>query len=407
MSIDDRVIIRLNDEELKICQGYDVQIGVMTQPSRFAISLGSHAFIRDLLNKYRPGTRCEILVRADGRDLRQFVGRVDARRAVGPNAQLELRGRDGLAQLWGSYAVADKAYAENMPYEEFVATVAKDAGMDDTTVNVDIADDIIQKSGGVPDDIRRLGGKKRRVVTRRPHIKTGERYYDFVKRKLDRAGFVLMAGQDGRLTLYAPTDAGRPLLYQLVNKRSEGQRASRPPGTIITYDFDDDTAERYSMVVVYGRGQNPNGSVANASFSGEDLEMLNGYRLTRERGFVDAHVGNIDEAKFFARRQVFESRRHSHFLSYTVAGHSTVPVRGGKRIVWTRGTLVDVQDEELGIYGPHYIEHVAFFGNGDESHTVLRLLRTQWSLGDQYIENGKGKGDLLFLTEQADDEDEA
>ena len=69
-----------------------------------------------------------------------------------------------------------------------------------------------------------------------------------------------------------------------------------------------------------------------------------------------------------------ESRRAGFNLTYTVAGHTFPTLGTGERGVWTPDTVVDVDDDEFGLYGSFYVEQVGF-RRQPQTTTELTLLR--------------------------------
>ena len=51
---------------------------------------------------------------------------------------------------------------------------------------------------------------------------------------------------------------------------------------------------------------------------------------------------------------------------------SVATIADGSLAVWTRNAVVDVQDEELDIHGPHWISDIAQSG-GDKTTTTITL----------------------------------
>jgi prophage tail gpP-like protein len=88
----------------------------------------------------------------------------------------------------------------------------------------------------------------------------------------------------------------------------------------------------------------------------------------------DVNVSTDEQAEFFARRKLAESRRTGWQLTYTVAGHSTRAIGGLGRAVWTPDTVVEVEDDEFGLRDLFYIEAVDF--RRPPTTTTLTLMRT-------------------------------
>lgn len=382
MSIDDRVVIRLGADEVKIAEAYDVDLGVMTQPSQFALRLGHGGVTKALLERYPPGTPFELLVQSAGISAPrpQFVGKVDARACGGAAATVTFRGRDGLAGLLDAKALADKAY-KNATYVALVEQMLKDAKLEGWTVTDETQNAtktqsgaaIVQGSASFSFSFKKL---TRKAIVHPVLIRAGESYYQFLKKFLDRAGMFLMAGPDKTVILMQPNPDQVPL-YRIVNRGPQAKATSpTQPGNVLDFSFTDDSAARMSEVLVFGRGGGGVFGRSKAAANFGDDEMVK-WALNKPAAFVDANVSSPDEAAFFARRKIAESRRQGWALSYTLAGHTTPALTGQGRLVWCRDTFVDIDDEELGITGPHYIEHVSMTGTHDRTTTTLRVMRKE------------------------------
>ena len=103
-------------------------------------------------------------------------------------------------------------------------------------------------------------------------------------------------------------------------------------------------------------------------------------RLTRGQKRKTARVDSVQsiaEAKNLAWRMRADDRRDGYNITYTVSGH-TIPALNGRtandRAVWCVDTVVDVVDDEYGIYGPMYLEEVQFQRDGGGTRTTLSLI---------------------------------
>ena len=304
----------------------------------------------------------------------QFVGKVDARAAGGQAATVTFRGRDGLADLLDAKSLADKGYSGST-YIGLVERCLKDAKLagwrvSDSTQNATKTQTGSQKVKGSAQFSFSFKKLTRRTIVHPVLIRAGESYYEFLRTYLERSGMFLLAGPDKTIILMQPNPDQAPL-YRLINKRN-GDAAA--PGTVLDFSFTDDTAQRMSEVLVMGRGGGGvfGRSKASADFGNPEMRA---WALNKPAAFVDANVSSPDEAAFFARRKMAEARRQGWALSYTLAGHTTPALSGEGRLVWARDTFVNVEDEELGISGLHYIEHVALSGDGERTSTTLRLMR--------------------------------
>jgi prophage tail gpP-like protein len=98
------------------------------------------------------------------------------------------------------------------------------------------------------------------------------------------------------------------------------------------------------------------------------------FGITRPLVLRDANVNNADQAVFYARRKIAETRRAGWSLVYTVAGHTIPSLATGARAVWSPDTIVNVIDDEMGLSGPYYIERCVY-RRGPQTSTELVLQR--------------------------------
>jgi len=377
MSLDDRVRLKLGTEEVIAVESYEVHMGVLTQPSRFAARTGHGGVLKKLTDKYPAGIAFELLVN----DQTQFIGRVDSRKASG-NSTLTLGGRGKLGELIGVTAQADKVYT-HATYLELTNQILKDAGVKNVTVKDDPTDDRKKKTGVVnagssaqtaTDISTKTKKKSKYYIVHPPQIKVGEDYYGFLKTHLDRAGlFLYDTAIEGALVLTQP-DGNQAPLYR-IHVPSGTWSKTAEAGTVIDFDWSDDTSERMSDYVVYGRsgGGAFGRSKVRSGFQDEEMIALG---INRPCGLKDLHCSSADEAEFLARRKIALSRRKGWSLTYTMAGH-TVPALadGQKSIVWARDTVVKVVDEELGFSEDMWIENVDLIGDESMTKTVVHLMR--------------------------------
>lgn len=389
MSIEDRVSIRMGGKEIYICEGYEVVTGLLTQPSRFSVRVGHSGIIADILKAYPPGTKFELYVDVDDGagtkvSRRQFCGVIDARSAGGYAATAIFRGRDQLAQLIKAKADKDKAYTGT--YLDLVLAVFTDAGMKDVTVFDETKADREAKTGtrfgdGSANVLQDAKKRFKKTIVHPPTIKVGEEYFQFLRQNLERAGLFIYTDASGAIILTVPDSEQKPL-YQIVNKRDGDPRV---PGTVVDFQFDDDTTDRYSECTVYGRGGAGLQGRTKSQNTVHDDEM-EGFGFYRPFAKRDLRVSSIDEARFYADRAIVEGRRSGWSLEYTLAGHTTRALDGTRSLVWARDTMVQVRDEELGFNEAMYVENVRLVGDAERTTTVVRLMRKadlQFATGDE------------------------
>jgi prophage tail gpP-like protein len=145
--------------------------------------------------------------------------------------------------------------------------------------------------------------------------------------------------------------------------------------SILTGKLHNDTKPRFSEAVVHSRGGGKKFGRTKGKGDFSDPEML---ALGYDRPIVmkDVDCQNEKQAEFMARRRIAEGRRSGNSLSYTVSGHTFAAIGGG-RGVWAPDTVVDVDDDRLGVKGLFWIESVHFSRSTDQTVTNLTLQRPE------------------------------
>lgn len=357
---DDIVRLELGGRSVLIAERYEVESGVFTQPSAFVIELGHAGVVRDLLRAYPPNTPFRLFVN----DALQFEGRTDAPGASGSTSgsRVRIRGRDLLAPVHDGYVRADTSYT-NKTSLELVEIALKEVGVEYGGILIDNAKSRKTRAG-VPIVTLREPLVDKRRKTKPRQAKVGETWFEFLKRDLDHAGLFLWAGPDRTFVVSRPNPDQRPL-YRIVRK--EGR-----PKSVESYEFDNDTSKRFSEYMVFGRGGGKKFGSARTKGGFEDAEMQ-AFGFERLRTFRDVNVTSDEEASFYAARKIAETRRAGFRLHYTVAGLTVPAIGGAGRAVWTPDTVVEVDDDEIGLHGSFWIENVAF--RAPPTTTTLRLMR--------------------------------
>jgi prophage tail gpP-like protein len=205
-------------------------------------------------------------------------------------------------------------------------------------------------------------------VAKQLKAKIGERWYEFVKRQLDRAGLFLWCGGQGEFILTAP-NANQAPIYRILRRRGQ----TRNEVNVISARFRNATSQRFSECKIYGRGGGKKFGRTKVSgiFVDEEMTALG---LKRPLVLHDDNVTNEEQAVFYARRKIAESIRNGWNLTYTVAGHTIPSLQTGQRAVWAPDTIVTIDDDEFGLSDNYYIEKVTFRRN-PATTTELTLLR--------------------------------
>jgi prophage tail gpP-like protein len=363
------VRIQLGNESVKIAESYEVAVGIFTQPSAFALTLGHNEVVSKIIQKAKPRTPFKLFI--NDRLVQQ--GYVDGYSYSGTYATLRIRGRDFLQDLHDSEGGAIKTYTSKT-YKDLVREVLFDAGLKDVDLTVSNAANRLAIAKGKNGIASTEAGPKR---TARPAThQIGETYWSFIKRHLDRAGLFLFAapGSTRPSFVLAKPDASQAPLYPLVHGSSDPRVTNNVTGLNFTFE----TTGRAVETIVYARGGGKKqGRVKIKArgdfFDGEMLEL--GYK-DRVFAIRDQTVVDDEQAAILSRRRIAEQRRRSWVLEVDVAGHTTTGLDGFSPTVWTPDTMVSFTSEQLGLKGNYYIESVVY-RRDQSTTTTLRLMRPE------------------------------
>ncbi len=384
MSLDgpnNEVRVILAGQEVVVVESYRVATGMLTQPAAFSMSLGHGRVVRDLMKKYPARTDFELQIAGTT----QFRGKTDGWVVNGSSAGTSpsLIGRDGLAPVYDGKVKAEKSFADVSIKEivEFVLTEVLGAGNFTLAASNKANRQAMSKAGsggaalsGSPNLASASSADTQFTAAatsanRKIQAKLGEFWYgDFLKPHLDRAGLFLWCSQGGTFLL-SELEPNQAPLYRL--KHREGA-----PGNIVeSFNFMNDTSRRFAAFEVWGRrgGGKEERTTVTGRFVDQEMTDLG---FTKIDTHPDPKCTTIDMCQKLARRRCAESRRNGWKLSYTVGGHTTREAGGSRTVIWIPDTIVDVDDDELGIFGPHYIESVEH-NAAPATTSTINLMRPQ------------------------------
>lgn len=209
------------------------------------------------------------------------------------------------------------------------------------------------------------------VVTQSLKVKLGTRWHDALERHYKLMGLFLWADAEGNFILARP-NANQTPSYRLFRQRG-GDRSTT---NILKHRFEDDTTERHTRAIVFGRiGKGKNG---RNKLRGEFIdEQLKDSDFDAPLVVHDDDIATKEHADYIARKHIAEERRAGFTLVYTVSGHTTTPISSadGRSTNWAVDTIVEVDDRELGIKGNFYIEAIKF--RRAPTETELTLMRPE------------------------------
>lgn len=375
--LDDRVSVRLGPLapggdafDAPILESYEVTRSLLTQPTTFSARFGWGDVARDLLDVLPPRLPFQLVVNGAV----QMTGTLDGYEASdgGGATEITIRGRDVMAPLHDAFIRAELSL-QDITYAQ-LAEKALDATVGAHTLfytnedNRKLTTGIGVRQTGAPQTDPTQSSKGPTAKQLKAHI--GDRWYEYLKRQLDRAGLFLWAGGLGEFILSEPNAAQAPA-YQIVRRRGQERNAVN----VIRASYRNDTVQRYSECIVHGRGGGRKFGRSKIAGSYTDQEMV-AWGFDRPLVARDVQVTNEEQAAFYARRKLAEARRAGWSLTYLVAGHTVPSLLGGERAVWAPDTVVAVDDGEYGIQGNYYIERVVF-RRGPETTTELTLQRPE------------------------------
>jgi prophage tail gpP-like protein len=362
---DDQVSLVLNGSKVLIAESYDVDMSILSQPSRFSLRLGHGDVAKKLITQYPPNTPFQLYI---GNSLQQ-TGFTDGFDASGRTAtEVTFMGYDGLAPLHRGYVSADEDFS-TATYSGMTRTALTNVGMDPTKlVTTGTADRSVRAGVPIPET-----GPARNpdltvgAVQQAIQARMGETWFTFLRRYFDRVGFFLWAAADGSPILSEP-NSRQPPAYRIVRRRGQFAYAN-----VIEPRFTNDASHRFSTVVVYNHGGGRKLGRAKSVGSATDPEMVS-WGIIRQLNIRDVNCQNEQMANFLAMRKLAEGRRAGWKLSYTMSGHTTPSLLTGGRAVWAPDTIVQVEDDEFGLNDVFWIDSVRHSRN-PETTTTITLMR--------------------------------
>lgn len=371
---------------IDLAQSYEVKASVMTQPSAFSFQVGWGDVAAELLKAICPGM--QFVLRVAGTQVQQgVIEGVDV--PPGGPSVVRICGRDNLCKLTKAQITVEKSF-QHPTYYELVRSVMDYLEIEDPLWAGNDANrrTIAQRIKTTPkhdEMVKQIetgvapqGGGK--VVFQALRAKIAQSWFDWLQEQLKLSGLFLWGGSDGEFIL-SRLNVDQAPLYRLFRKR--GQVANTV--NVLSHSARSHVENRFSKYIVHGRYGAGKGGRKRYKGEYQDPEMV-------EWGFKDSFVEIDDQIKsqrdadYMARRRCAEMRRASKSLSYTVKGHTVDSAFAEfDSAIWWPDTIVEVDDDELGIHGPKYIEGVTF-RRGPETTTTLDLIDPE---------------DLRFIAEKA------
>lgn len=395
MSLDgsnNEVRVILAGDEVIIVESYHVSISMFVQPAKFSVVIGNGAVARELLDKYPPGTPFELQIAGTT----QFIGKTDGWAVSGAagNTSITLTGRDALAPVHDAFVDAEKTWTDISIKDlvDFVLAKVLGAGKYTLAASNSAARKAMSNASGKGKITKSAKKLKAATVTasgsadvsatelatfsdkgvftkaavsgnRKIQATMGKRWYgDILKPQLDRAGLFLWCSQGGTYLL-AELDPDQAPLYRIRHRRGAVDNI------VESFSYTQDTADRYASCTVWGR--RGGGKEKRTKISGTYVDdQMTEAGITKVMHISDDKCTSIEQAEFLAKREIAKTRRDGRRLSYTVGGHTTTQAGGTQTVIWIPDTVVDVDDEELGLQFRAYVESVEHSGSPAMTTTI-------------------------------------
>lgn len=379
----DTVGIILGQDKILYAQSWTLESSVLSQPSKWSVRIGfGNKLAMGWYYRYPPRTPFQLTINGAV----QATGFTDRRRLedTAGGTTLIISGRDALAPLHDGMVEAQTSF-QNATYSSMVQRVLTEVGIDpdllvtSNTNNRRIATGVPVQETAPAETVDQLAQSVPGTVgatNQKLQAKVGQKWLEFLRKQLDRAGLMIWAGVDGKIILSTPNAAQQPA-YTLF--RNLTQTAGQT--NILEGSVEDNATNRHSEATVYGRGGGRKAGRQKAKGLYADLEMQ-GWGYQQALVLRDAYTQTGANAAYFCRRKLAEERREGFVLTYTFAGH-TLPFGSGlttpdpsKRAVVVPDTTVWVNDAILGIQGVFYVESVRR-ERRPETVTTIRLMRPE------------------------------
>lgn len=382
----DSVVLKVNGRDLRIFTKYTIRKSILTQPAQFTLGFGWGEMVSDSSSSERRRAQAKDLIELVPRyspfelyvnDCLQQTGHTDGFGASGLATEIDVFGRDNLALLHDAFLLEDLAF-ENETYKSLTEKVLQKLNINERVSASDQANLKLTMGVGIDhyenpqtidqiEEISQQPGNK--IVRRAITAKIAETHYQFLMRQYRRAGLYLWAAGDGSFVLSEPNWNQAPS-YRLIRQRGQIRNAVN----ILRHNHRDDITHRFTSAHVYGRSPGRKGGRAKAIGEFIDPELFNEvfHGDFKPISFRDVNVATRAQAEFYARRKLAEFNRAAWKLEYVVSGHTAPNILSGLTSTWCPNTMVEVQDDELGIKGNFYIEEVTF--SAPPCETTLSLM---------------------------------
>lgn len=383
---DQEVHLQLGPNHILKATQYDIRVGIFEQPGAFSLQLGSGVTCAQVLHDCPKNSPFEVIIVptvAEG-GCPIFSGFTDGNRATGDRngTEISIKGRGTLKFFYDSFHEKESTYTvttfkelieKAMDEVEMVRAFTDGQRPTVRTTNAAVREFRTGTSISAEGDEFSTELEQQVGTVGNAHVvlraKLGERWSDVLQRALNQQGLFMWDAENGDIVIGRPNPNQKPI-YRIVRKMGKSGISN-----VLSFSFEDDLAPRYSEVVIFGRTTGRKYARTTQKGAYTDDELIN-HGVHKVLVLRDVEVTSTAHAELIARRHIAEGRRRGFYLDYTVSGHCTQLLGSGKTdlIVWTPDTMVEVDDEQLGIQGLFWIENVRYKRNSSGTTTTIRLL---------------------------------
>lgn len=404
---DDIVVMELPDLGLQISKwiSYSANSHFTTPTDGFEFLLSADDTPANVRDALRAGARSRISVngqpQAEG-----YVDRVTTQASRSAGTQIRVEGSDALAQVVRSGIDPRTRFADNMTLLDVLIRVFEPFGytIDDFLVDNDTNRNI--RTGAILGPKTTLHHSKKKGTTVKP-LKSyvlhqtkpypGEGAFAFASRLAQRFGLWIWLSAVGGIVIVGKPTFDQPARYTIVNGEgtastvldgSAREDSSNQPSIIVATGFSySGDADRSALKVVLLNelvASDADGTLQSALdivSANKDAKVvpvrgvfsinaLRRHPSVQPIYLHDQESQTLEQLENYARRELAMRQKDSLHVHYVVEGHEN------NGVIWCVDTIVDVQDDLLGIHEPLWVLSRTFEKSRDSgTRTILELIR--------------------------------
>lgn len=360
------ISLRINDKIIDRWQRYSITNDMLTPADGFELELSPG--LKEAWELVPPDSVVE--VRIDGTPV--LTGYIDDRELAfdkGQGTTLRVSGRDKSSRMIDESATLRTLGKLNI---RTLAEILIESTFSEVLLDNRANRDLVRgrRSGKAPAGNEPLFSKSSEAPKK---IEPGQTRWEVLQFFLEPARLLAWSSADGKsLIIGLPNYAQRPQ-FRFFLPDSGSQRVTE--GNIKSITFSDSTANRYSIITVYGssKGDDDNdgkhvirhrtttrfGPNADGTGDAEDPNLAN-FTARKQLILHDEDVHNTRDSRERAAREMALRNAEGLTVQLTVAGHSQAIVPGAVPAVYAFDTLAELELEPIGFKGQFLITSVVF-----------------------------------------------